>query len=189
MKTIQALAKRLLLRILDDKQFARKALRVFFFAVLLLLGIIFFKYVFLLFVLALAFAYKFIACRTFFDYTGFDPFMFLSFYAGYAYGPWLGLIFGFLFGSSYALAQINPSIRIFWFIPICTLIGLFASFMGPVPVLIAGSILIFSGALLDIICAFSFVGPIPQLFMWHLGHTIFVIILLTMVIQHMPGVG
>ena len=181
--------KRFLLRLLEDKQFAKKSFRVFFVLILLLVGLIFLKYLFLLLILIAAFVYKFVACRTFFDYTGFDPFMFLSFYVGYAYGPWLGVIFGFLFGLSYTLCQVNPTIRIFWFIPVCTLIGLVASFMTPLPVLVAGSILIFSRAILDITFAITFVGFIPQLFTWHLGHTIFVIVLLKFVIQHLPGIG
>ncbi|MBI2147633.1 hypothetical protein HYU19_04105 [Candidatus Woesearchaeota archaeon] len=185
---IRNAAQQFILRLLDDKQFAKKAYRWAMLGLFAIAGIIFLKYLFLLFLVAAAFLYKAICCRTFLDYTGFDPFMFLSFYVGHAYGPLAGLIFGFLFGCSYALAQINMSMRVFWFIPICTLIGLASGFLAPVPIMIAGFSLIIIGAILDIACALTFVGPIPQLFIWHTGHTIFVVFLMTVVLKHLPGI-
>lgn len=186
--SIGEVIRKFILRLVNDDRFARKAGRIALVMAILLLGLVYFKFVFPLVLLLAAFVYKFVACRTFFDYTGFDPFMFLSFYVGYAYGTWAGLIFGFLFGLSYALAQINPSMRIFWFIPICTLIGLFASLATFAPLPMIAYVLIFGGALLDIIMALTFVGPIPQLFIWHAGHTTFVILLVSLVLKHLPGI-
>ena len=156
--------------------------------VILLVCLLYFNYFFLLFLLLITFIYKFWSVRMGIDYLGLDPFFFSSFYVGYAYGTKLGLIFGFLFGLAFMLSQKGYNIRTFYLIGVFVIEGTLSSmvvFLSPVT---AGFVMVYFGALLDILLLFLFFGPNPRIFVVHFGHAVLAFVLITKVLLFLPGI-
>ena len=170
--------------LLDWKKLEKILIAVIVLVSILLLS----RFLFIIGLLVVAFLYKYICCRTFLDYTGFDPFFFLTFYAGYVHGVLPGFIFGLLFGIAYVLAQEDFEFKYLTFGSVCIVVGVFSAFLSPLSALTAGIIAVGIGVVLDIGITIFFDGFDLWLVLWHSGHALTAYLLLTKVLQVMPGI-